>query len=90
MKKEIDKFNVDYVLITEKYRPMNGFICHENMNYLYNDFAQSYINADPRQNKYKTKKIWDYKKLDNFELVKEIKPSLWESKFGKIYLLKRR
>lgn len=87
--KEVQSYKANYILVSEKYYKPNGFICNENLNYLYNKFAQKYILAQsPDINQ---KQIIQKNQLVKTLITKhfpyqEVKLLNYKSKFGKIYL----
>lgn len=86
---EISKYKINYLLVSEKYRPQNDNVCNENLNYLYNKFAQKHILSQKRISIIKPKynsniNIW----MSRYKLLKKFDFKYFKSKFGKLYLFK--
>lgn len=88
---EIKRYDIKYLIISEKYFEPNGFICNENLNYLYNSFAQKHIlkvSPDIKQKRIPViNPVFNIIKKRNYD-YQELKLKMYNSKFGKIYLFK--
>lgn len=88
----INQIQPDYILVSQKYKIQNGFICNEKMDLLLNKFAQKFVYEQSPDIKNYNKEPTE-SKLFNYLLEKKYKYEIlpltnYKSKFGKIYLFK--